>query len=167
MSFDKRSVIALSASAALVVSLWVSEGYTDKAIIPVQGDRPTYGFGMTFKADGTPVKMGDKTNPIEAIQRSLNHIQKDEAGIKKCVSAPLSQIEYDLMVDFAYQYGVPTLCKSTMVKKANKGDYKGSCVGYLQYKKVAGYDCSTPGNKRCWGVWQRSVDRYNICMESQ
>ena len=167
MSLDKRSVVALSASAALVVSLWVSEGYTDKAIIPVQGDKPTYGFGMTFRADGTPVQMGDKTNPIEAIQRSLNHIQKDEAGIKKCVTVPLSQVEYDLMVDFAYQYGVPALCKSTMVKKANKGDYKGSCAGYLQYKKVSGYDCSTPGNKRCWGVWQRSVDRYHICMESQ
>lgn len=164
---QRRNVIALSASAALLVSLVVSEGYTDKAVIPVKGDVPTVGFGMTYRPDGTPVQMGDRTNPIDAIQRSLNHIQKDEIGIKKCVTAPLSQVEYDLMVDFAYQYGVPTLCRSSMVKKANVGDYVGSCKAYLQYKRVNGYDCSTLGNKRCWGVWQRSVERYNDCMEAQ
>lgn len=164
---QRRNVIALSASAALLVSLVVSEGYTEKAVIPVKGDVPTVGFGMTYRPDGTPVQMGDRTNPIDAIQRSLSHIQKDEIGIKKCVTAPLSQVEYDLMVDFAYQYGVPTLCRSSMVKKANIGDYVGSCKAYLQYKRVNGYDCSTPGNKRCWGVWQRSVERYNECMEAQ
>lgn len=164
---QRRNVIALSASAALLVSLVVSEGYTEKAVIPVKGDVPTVGFGMTYRPDGTPVQMGDRTNPIDAIQRSLSHIQKDEIGIKKCVTAPLSQFEYDLMVDFAYQYGVPTLCRSSMVKKANIGDYVGSCKAYLQYKRVNGYDCSTPGNKRCWGVWQRSVERYNDCMEAQ
>lgn len=164
---QRRNVIALSASAALLVSLVVSEGYTDKAVIPVKGDVPTVGFGMTYRPDGTPVQMGDRTNPIDAIQRSLSHIQKDEIGIKKCVTAPLSQVEYDLMVNFAYQYGVPTLCRSSMVKKANVGDYIGSCKAYLQYKRVNGYDCSTPGNKRCWGVWQRSVERYNDCMEAQ
>jgi len=164
---QRRNVIALSASAALLVSLVVSEGYTEKAVIPVKGDVPTVGFGMTYRPDGTPVQMGDRTNPIDAIQRSLSHIQKDEIGIKKCVTAPISQVEYDLMVDFAYQYGVPTLCRSSMVKKANIGDYVGSCKAYLQYKRVNGYDCSTPGNKRCWGVWQRSVERYNDCMEAQ
>ena len=164
---QRRNVIALSASAALLVSLVVSEGYTEKAVIPVKGDVPTVGFGMTYRPDGTPAQMGDRTNPIDAIQRSLSHIQKDEIGIKKCVTAPISQVEYDLMVDFAYQYGVPTLCRSSMVKKANIGDYVGSCKAYLQYKRVNGYDCSTPGNKRCWGVWQRSVERYNDCMEAQ
>ncbi len=39
MAIDRRQVAALSVSAALVVSLWVAEGYTDKAIIPVEGDR--------------------------------------------------------------------------------------------------------------------------------
>ena len=167
MAIERRHVAALSVSAVMAVSLWVAEGYTDKAIIPVQGDRPTNGFGSTFRSDGTPVQMGDKTNPVEALQRSLAHIQKDENGLKRCVKAPLSQVEYDLMVDFSYQYGVYRLCNSSMVRKANAGDYAGSCKGYLEYKKVQGYDCSTPGNKRCWGVWERSLNRYNDCMEAQ
>lgn len=167
MAMERRHVAALSVSAVMAVSLWVAEGYTDKAIIPVQGDRPTNGFGSTFRADGSPVQMGDKTNPVEALQRSLAHIQKDENGLKRCVKAPLSQVEYDLMVDFSYQYGVYRLCNSSMVRKANAGDYVASCKGYLEYKKVQGYDCSTPGNKRCWGVWERSLNRYNDCMEAQ
>lgn len=167
MAIERRHVAALSVSAVMAVSLWVAEGYTDKAVIPVEGDRPTYGFGSTFRSDGTPVQMGDKTNPVDAVQRSLAHIQKDEIGIRRCVTAPLSQTEYDLMVDFSYQYGVRRLCNSTMVRKANVRDYAGSCKGYLEYKKVQGYDCSTPGNKRCWGVWERSLNRYNDCMEAQ
>lgn len=164
---ERKHIAALSVSAALFVGLIAQEGYTDKAIIPVEGDRPTNGFGSTFNADGTAIKMGDVTNPVAAVKRSLTHIQKDEAGIKRCVTAPLSQEEYDLMVDFAYQYGVAALCKSSMVRMANAGNYAASCKGYLNYKKVAGYDCSTPGNRRCWGVWQRSLNRYNDCMEAQ
>jgi lysozyme len=167
MKLERKYIAAMSVSAIMFVALLSEEGYTSRAIIPVEGDRPTNGFGSTFNVDGTPIKMGDVTTPVAALQRSMLHIQKDELNIKKCVTAPLNQVEYDLMVNFAYQYGVPTLCKSTIVKKANNGDYIGSCEGYLKYKKVAGYDCSTPGNKRCWGVWERSLERYNMCMEVQ
>lgn len=167
MAVERRHVAALSVSAVLLVSLAVSEGYTDKAIIPVKGDVPTLGFGMTYRPDGTPVQMGDKTNPVDALKRSLAHVQKDENGLKRCVTAPLSQAEYDIMVDFSYQYGVRRLCSSTMVRKANAGDYVGSCKGYLEYKKVKGFDCTTPGNKVCGGVWTRSQERYADCMEAQ
>lgn len=167
MAIERKHVAALALSAAAFVGLISEEFYTETAVIPVKGDVPTYGFGMTQRPDGTPVQMGDKTNPVEAVQRSLAHVQNDERGLKRCVTAPLSQTEYDLMVNFSYQYGVARLCNSAMVKKANAGDYKGSCEGYLKYRFVAGYDCSTPGNKRCWGVWDRSMKRYDKCMGEQ
>jgi GH24 family phage-related lysozyme (muramidase) len=158
------AVAALSLSAAAFAGLVTHEGWTEKAIIPVKGDRPTVGFGSTFRDDGTPVQMGDTITPVPAIKRSLAHIQKDELGIKACVTAPLTQAEYDLMVDFAYQYGVPTLCKSSIVRRANAGDYEGSCRAYLLYRFVARYDCSTPGNRRCAGVWTRQQERHSTCM---
>lgn len=164
----KRSAIAaLSLSAAALVGLVAHEGYTDRAIIPVKGDVPTNGFGGTVNLDGTRVKMGDVTNPVAALQRSLGHIQKDESGIKQCLTTELHQAEYDLMVDFAYQYGVKTLCNSEMVRQANARNYAASCAGYLRYKKVAGFDCSTPGNRRCPGVWTRSKERHDKCMAVQ
>lgn len=167
MKHPKVAITALTLSATALVGLWTKEGWTDTAVIPVKGDVPTVGPGLTKRPDGSPVQMGDRIKPIEGAQRSLAHIQKDESGIKKCVTAPVSQAEYDVMVSFAYQYGVPTLCKSSIVKAVNAGEYSQSCEGYLKYRFVAGYDCSTPGNKRCPGVWARSQERYKKCMEAQ
>lgn len=167
-----RVIIAgLSLSATAFVGLAVKEHYTDTAVIPVKGDVPTVGFGMTHRTDGTAVRIGDRTTPVEALQRSLAHIQNDEAGIQRCVTAPLHQAEYDLLVDFAYQYGVPTLCKSSIAREANAGNYGASCDAYLKYRFVAGYDCSTlvdgRPNKRCWGVWARSLARQQKCLAAQ
>jgi lysozyme len=161
------AIASLSVTAATLVGLALHEGWSDTAIIPVKGDRPTIGFGSTFREDGSPVKMGDKITPPKALARTLAHIQKDERGIKQCVKVPLTQGEYDLMVDFSYQYGVPTLCKSSIVREANAGNYKASCDAYLRYRFVAGYDCSTPGNRRCPGVWRRSQERHAKCMAEQ
>lgn len=162
---------ALALSAAAMVALWNEEGWTERAVIPVKGDVPTVGPGLTQRADGSAVQMGDTIKPLEGANRSLAHLQKDEAGIKRCLAAPLHQAEYDLMVDFAYQYGVPTLCRSSVVRLANAGDYAASCNAYLLYRKVDGYDCSTlvdgRPNKRCWGVWERSRDRQQKCQAVQ
>ncbi len=163
----RQAVAVLSLSAAGLVGLVVKESYTSTAVIPTQGDRPTVGFGSTFRDDGTPVKMGDAITPQRALARTLAHVAKDEQGIRACVTAPLHQAEYDLMVDFSYQYGVQTLCRSAIVSLANQGDYMGSCGAYLRYRFAARYDCSTPGNKRCAGVWTRQLERHKTCMELQ
>lgn len=166
MTTKRNAIAALSLSAAALVGLLAHEGYSDRAIIPVAGDRPTVGFGSTFREDGAPVRMGDTITPPKAVARSYAHIARDEAGIKACVTAPLTQGEYDTMVDFAYQYGVPTLCKSSMVREANAGNYRAACDAYLLYKRVAGRDCSIRANG-CYGVWMRSQDRQRRCLEAQ
>lgn len=161
----QRSAIAgIVLSASALVGLALHEGWSDTAVVPVKNDRPTVGFGSTFREDGTAVRMGDTITPPKALARTLAHIQKDESQIKRCVTAPLSQVEYDLMVDFSYQYGTKVLCASTIVREANAGNYEASCRGYLLYKRAGGYDCSTPGNRRCPGVWARSQERYRKCM---
>lgn len=179
----RRSVIALSFSAAALAGLVVKENYTDRAIIPTQGDRPTIGFGSTFREDGSPVQMGDTITPPRAIARSLAHIAKDEAGIKRCITAPLHQREYDLLVDFSYQYGAGALCNGPIARALNAGDYVGACQAYIQYRFMTDsrphpgweqigpkrwrFDCATPGNKTCRGVWTRQLKRYTDCMEVQ
>lgn len=171
MISKRVAIVALSLSAAGFVGILTKESYTEVAIIPVKGDKPTVGFGMTHREDGTPVQMGDRTNPVQAAQRTLAYTQTADAEIKKCVTADLHQAEYDLMQDFGYQYGIPTLCRSSMVRHANAGDYEKSCRAYLNYRFVGDYDCSTlvggQPNKRCWGVWTRSQNRYRQCMEVQ
>lgn len=85
---QRRTVAALTLSAAALVGIVIHEGYTDRAVIPVKGDVPTIGFGGTTKTDGTPVKLGDQTTPPEALARVLRDVQKFEGAIKTCVIVP-------------------------------------------------------------------------------
>ncbi len=169
------SVAVLTLSAAGLVSILSQEDYTERAIIPTKNDRPTVGFGSTFRDDGTPVRMGDTIKPVQAIKRSIAHIAKDETALKKCVTGPMSQVEYDILVDFFYQYGQTQTCNSSMVRFVNEGKYTQSCNAYTLYKKSGGYDCSAmiktkDGYKRndvCWGVWTRNLERRDKCLAAQ
>ncbi len=162
MSKARIVISSLSLSAAALVGLAVHEGYTDKAVIPVKGDVPTVGFGSTTRADGTPVKMGDSTTPVQALQRTLAYTQNAEKRFKACVTAPLHQGEYDLYMDFGYQYGMGWICKS-FAPPLNAGRYLEACDKLLEFRKVNGFDCSTPGNRVCMGVWTRQLERHATC----
>ena len=47
------------------------------------------------------------------------------------------------------------------------GSYYAACKDLLKYRFAAGYDCSTPGNRRCAGVWSRQLDRFAVCYSLQ
>ena len=170
---QRKLIAGLVLSASAFVALLVQEGFTDRAVIPVTGDRPTLGHGSTTHADGTPVRLGDTTTPAQARQRTLLYVQKQDAQIKQCVTAPLHQGEYDLLQNFGYQYGIKRLCESSMTRLANAGDYAGSCNAYLLYRYQGAdkYDCSATiygkRNKRCWGVWERQLKRQADCLALQ
>lgn len=167
-SKTRLAIAALSLSAVGFIGLVQHEGYTSKAVVPIPGDRPTVGFGSTFKEDGSPVTMADTVTPQRALRMSLTHIAKDELNLKRCVTAPMSQAEYDILVDFAYWRGSGGACRSEVVKALNRGDYVASCDAYLNLdsRRAAGKDCKDPLN-RCRGVWLRAQDRYKRCMEAQ
>lgn len=100
------AVVALSLSAAAFIGLAQHEGYTDRAVIPTQGDVPTVGFGSTVHEDGSRVKMGDRTTPVNALVKAHAHISEEEQRFRASLpGASLTQAEYDLYMDFVYQYG--------------------------------------------------------------
>ena len=162
MSKARIIVAALSLSAAAFVGILTREGYTDEAIIPVKGDVPTFGFGTT---EG--VKMGDRTTPVKAAQRALSDASRYEGALKQCVKVPLNQAEYDTYVDLSYNIGPAAFCHSTIVKRLNAEDYKGACEAILMWKMFNGFDCSTPGNKVCYGLWKDRLRSHKNCMEAQ
>jgi lysozyme len=158
MSIKRTLVAGLSLSAAALVGIAVHEGYRDTAYIPVPGDVPTIGFGTTGG-----VRMGDRTDPVSALQRALTDVQKFEGALKQCVSVPLHQHEYDVFVSFSYNVGSSAFCRSTLVRKLNTGDYAGACDELLRWRFVAGRDCAVPSS-RCAGLWKRRQDEYAACM---
>jgi lysozyme len=167
------SIAALALSAATFVGILTREGYTDQAVIPTKGDVPTVGFGTTGG-----VKMGDRTTPVKAVQRAMADVSKYEGAVKQCIHVPLSQNEYDAYVDLSYNIGPTNFCysrdksgkiigPSTLAKRVNAEDYAGGCEAILLYKYAAGYDCSTPGNKRCYGLWVDRQRTHKLCMGVQ
>lgn len=156
------AVYTLSLSAVAFVGILNREGYTDQAVIPVPGDVPTIGFGTTGG-----VKMGDRTTPVKAAGRALADVQSYEGAIKQCVKVPLHQAEYDVYTDLAYNIGPTAFCGSTIVKRLNAQDYAGACEGVLMWRQFNGFDCSTPGNKVCAGLWTDRQRVHKQCVEAQ
>lgn len=155
---ERRPVGALALSAAALVGIALHEGYSDRAIVPVAGDKPTIGFGTTEN-----VRLGDTTTPPAALARALVDAQRYEGALRKCVTAPLHQHEYDVFVSLAYNVGPGAFCGSTLVKKLNALDYSGACGEILRWRYFQGRDCSRPGSG-CAGIWRRRQDEYTACM---
>lgn len=161
----KLWVVGLAASAAFFTSLIYREGFTSNPVIPVKGDKPTIGIGSTKYENGTPVKMTDK--PISkdrAIQIAKTHISKDEGYFRKSLpGVKLSQVEYDLYLDFMYQFGQSAWSGSSMRRLILQGKPRQACDALLKWKYVAKRDCSIRSNG-CYGVWIRQGDRYQKCV---
>jgi lysozyme len=124
---------ALTLSASALVGIAVHEGYRGEAYIPVKGDVPTIGFGTT-----AGVKPGDRIEPVQALVRKLQDVQKFEGALKQCVRVPLHQHEYDAFLSLAYNIGPTKFCSSTLVRKLNAGDYAEACAEILRFNRFRG-----------------------------
>lgn len=164
----KYSVLILAASAAFFSAVKLDEGFTAKPVIPVKGDRPTQGHGATFKPDGAAVKMTDPPITRATADKWLRHdVAKREIPFKNALKGvKLSQTEYDVYLDFSYQYGTTAFANSSMLRNLKAGNYKAACASLLKYKYVAKRDCSIRSSG-CYGVWTRQIARYDKCMGAQ
>lgn len=166
MADNARMLVAvLSLSAAGLVGIATHEGYTDKAIRPVPGDKVTFGFGSTTRPDGSPVQDGDTTTPPKALAQALRNIEVKEAALRKCLDGRLTQGEYDAYVDLAYSVGPTAVCRSSIPAKVAAERYAEACRTILDFKWVQGRDCSLPANRKfCGGIPVRRQAMYRVCM---
>lgn len=155
-----RSAVALLVLAAsTLVGIAVHEGYREEAYIPVAGDVPTIGFGTT-----AGVRVGDKTTPVRSLVRLLDEIDGVyAAGVKRCVTVPLYQHEYEAFVSLAYNVGVPTFCRKALPGKPpnlidliNAGRYEEACARIEAFKYG-------PGRKILPGLIRRRAEERALC----
>ena len=103
------------------------EGFRSKPYLCPAGV-PTIGYGSTRYEDGTPVTLND--DPID--QARANAIMRTtlareyEPAVQRYVKVPLTQGQYDALVDFAYNAGAKNLLQSTLLKKLNAKNYAGA-----------------------------------------
>jgi lysozyme len=154
IKFTRQNVAALVLSASALVGIAVSESYRDTAYIPVKGDVPTLGFGTT-----AGVKMGDRTTVERALVKLLADANEYERAVKRCVTAPLYQYEYDAYMSLTYNIGPGAFCHSTLVKKLNATDYPGACKEILRWDKA--------GGKVLPGLVKRRRAEYETCINAK
>lgn len=115
-------------------------------------DKWTLGFGCT---EG--VYEGLIWTREQADDAFSKELAKFEAAVTRLVTVDLNQNQFDALVSFAYNCGIAGLQSSTLLKKLNKGDYKGAAGQFQYWNHVNGKPVS--------GLTQRRASEANLFMK--
>lgn len=152
----RARVTALVLSTVGLVSLVSYEGLREKAYVPVRGDEVTIGVGSTKYEDGSPILMGDTVTKERAIILFKNTLGIYELAVKRCVTVPLYQYEFDAYVSLTYNVGGTRFCRGLIPVKLAAFDYVGACKEILRYNQFQG--------KVLKGLDIRRKDEYQTCI---
>lgn len=168
---NRVSVNALRMSAAALVAWVAFEGFAPVATRPIPGDVPTHGFGATTHADGSPVQLGEKIDPVQAVRRMVQGSDEYSRALQKCFgSAELYQYEFDAFALLAKNVGAGAVCKSSIVRKVQAGEYDAACKTILDFAGITrnGKRLSCEDRKNgCYGVWRARQSEYRLCAEAE
>lgn len=122
--------LALRLSAVGLITLATFEGFSSVPYKDVAGIW-TNGFGNTHDATKTV------TVP-EALDQLEKNARDAENSVKRCITRPLTQNQYDSFVSFTYNVGGRAFCQSTLVRKFNAGDTIGACNELPRWNRAGG-----------------------------
>lgn len=142
---------ALAAAAIALVGAW--EGLRTVAYRDVVGI-PTVCYGET-----RGVKMGDRYTKAECDAMLGDGLKDFEAGMRRCLKQPdkIPAKTYVAFLSFSYNVGTGAFCRSTLVKKANRGDLRGACHELPKWVNA--------GGRRIKGLVNRRKDELRICLD--
>lgn len=111
-------------------------------------------------------QLGKTNTEAECIEKLRADMQSHWSGISKCApglsSAP-PRVQ-GAVLSFAYNVGVAKACGSTLVRKADRGDFVGSCAEFTRWVWMGPYNCTLPEHqKRCGGLPKRRVLERAAC----
>jgi lysozyme len=109
-----------------------SEGFSAKAYWDVDGWSIGYGH------HGPDVKEGMTWTLAQADSALDNDLQAVCKEIDSLVNVPLTQGQYDALVDFTFNLGAGRLKSSTLLRLLNSGDYAGAGLQFKHWDIVNG-----------------------------
>lgn len=164
---NKTKYIVTMLTAISLGGVYYTQSKEGTVLVPYKDSVgvPTIGTGTTIYPNGQKVKLTDpKITKKQATEYLKIHIVKNAKIFNKTLlGIPLTQTEYDLYMDFTYQFGTGAWSSSSMLRNLKVKNYKAACTSLLKWKYAAKRDCSIRKNN-CYGVWARQVERYNKCM---
>ena len=94
---------------------------------------PTIGYGHT-----RGVHLGMTCSPEQAQAWLLQDIALCEQDVNTHVKVPLTQGEFDALVDFAFNLGCQSLNGSTLLHLLNAGDFHGGAAEFEKWDHAGG-----------------------------
>ncbi|WP_018609503.1 lysozyme [Uliginosibacterium gangwonense] len=95
--------------------------------------------GITNRAAPGWVQPGRRYTEAECADKEAQIIQATIAPvIDKCRTVPISQRQWEMLIDFAWNVGPQTACHSTLMKKLNAGDCLGAASQFEQWDRAGG-----------------------------
>lgn len=131
-------------------------------------DKWTIGYGHTSAAGEPLVKEGMTITQDEAEAILKRDIVKYENGVNDLVKVKLTQHQFDVLADFAYNAGVPQLKTSTLLKKVNAGNFDAVPAELMKWTKGGGKEI--PGlvrRRRAEAEWWRDLANKPVVEEEQ
>jgi len=98
----------------------------------------TIGYGHTSAAGAPTVQDGMKITQQQANDILSRDLHQYEAAVTMMVHQPLTQNQFDVLVDFAYNAGVGNLKSSTLLKKVNAAQFDQVPAELLKWTKGGG-----------------------------
>lgn len=95
---------------------------------------------LTYCTGATENAQWGKSYTPEQCKAQLDYdLARHAEGISRCVNMEkLTDGQKIAYVDFAFNVGVTAFCGSTVARKANAGDLRGSCDALLMWDKAGG-----------------------------
>jgi lysozyme len=138
MTNKNRKAAGSAAVAAAVIALatpfiagW--EGKRNVAYIPIPGDVPTICYGST-----AGVKMGDRKTDAQCLALLRQEVGEFWDRVDPCVNDDVPVSVQASILELSYNVGTAAGCRSTIVRKANAGDYRGACAELDKWVRAQG-----------------------------
>jgi lysozyme len=94
---------------------------------------PTLGWGHT-----RGVRLGETCTQEQADAWLLEDVQEAVAAVNRLVKAPLTQSQFDALVDFTFNAGQGNFADSTMLHLLNAGDMAGAQQQFKRWDMAGG-----------------------------
>ncbi len=133
-------VLALSLAGLGFIQEW--EGTEQEAYLDVVGV-PTVCSGST-----RGVRLGQHFTLEECKERLKEDVGVVGRGMARCITAELTQTQYDALLSLGFNIGTGAMCKSTLVRKLNSGDCLGAAREFTRWDMAGGKHLRGLQNRR-------------------
>lgn len=142
-----------------------SEGFRARQYLDVAGI-PTIGYGHRIvPPESFPAAIPE---PL-ATGILAQDVRQAEDAVRRLVKVPLTQGQFDALVDFSFNLGAGRLAASTLLKVLNLGRYADAAEQLLRWDIAAGRECAALKARRQaeLRLWNAAPDSVQAKLQNQ